>query len=55
MGREDIHSSTESKCSSAITAADKERVIEPKFLSDLLLVLPLREYSIIPTDISLPA
>jgi hypothetical protein len=48
MGREDIHSSTDSKYSSAITVADKERVIEPQCLTDLLLVLPLSEYSIIP-------
>jgi hypothetical protein len=38
-----MHSSTESKYSSAITVADKERVIEPRFLTGLPLVLPLRD------------
>ena len=32
----------------AITCADKERVVEPLLLTGLLIVLPLREYSMLP-------
>ncbi len=40
--------STESKCSSVITVADKEGILKSLRLTDLLLVLPIEEYSILP-------
>jgi len=48
LAKEYTHSSTNRKCSSAITLADKEGVLKPLLLTDLPLVLPIREYSIIP-------
>src|SRR5438128_11490202 len=53
--RKKRRSSTDNKCGSAITVADKERVLKPLRLTALPLVLPGRECSIIPNPAQLLA